>query len=266
VKKLLIITSLLFFSINALAGITHPAWKKISLPLERWQGPPFRMVMVSDLHLGLYLRHGFLNGLVKRINEHQPDLVVIVGDLLSWNPARSAEMLSPLKDLKAPLGVFFSPGNHEFCHRLPPLLKILQENNVTVLINKTVALNKQFNLMGVSDPLAKLAGGETPNFDKADLDRNSELPTILLAHQPRLVRRADDQVDLTLSGHTHNGQIFPMHLVVWLEQKGLIYGLYRWPGNRYQYVSSGAGVSGLPLRLFSRSEIVEFQLSAPVVK
>ena len=259
-KYLIFIFSLLFFSTGPEAKIPYPYWKKISLNLNDWHGVPIKIVMVSDLHLGHGLQKKFMQSIVERINEKNPDLVVIAGDLTSMNAHTIKDMLSPLKDLKTKQGIYFVPGNHDYYHGLEILLDVLPQLNVTALVNRNVIIKKQFNLVGLGDTTGRREHYLPPDYQAAFEGIDNNLPTILLTHKPRQIRSADTRVDLALAGHTHNGQILPLKGFAKLYDHYL-YGLYKFPGNRFVYVSSGAGVSqGIPFRMATNSEIVEIDL------
>lgn len=215
---------------------------------------PLRIAMVSDVHIGEFLKGDFLSLIVQKINAQNPDIVVIVGDLIDLPAHKIGNMLDTLKSLKSKYGTFFVPGNHEYYHGVSQIMNALSELGVQVLANKSQDV-AGINLVGLLD----LAGVGTPLAPDVKIALNkidSKKPTILLAHQPKATGLLSaDFSGLVLSGHTHGGQIFPFSLLVKLDQPYL-HGLYEFSKNGQIYVSSGAGFWGPPMRLFAPSEIV----------
>ncbi len=209
-----------------------------------------RVVQISDVHIGS--RQGaFLARIVRRINQLKPDYVVITGDLID----SSAVEIDALRSLEHLSGTpFFSVGNHERYADLPKALSMLRSLGVTPLQQESFrAGDVQF--VGVDD-----AENEDQLAHKLpQTGIREDCFTILLYHRPVGWESAMQQgVDLMLSGHTHNGQIFPFNLLV-RQKFGRIRGLYR-QGGCYLYVSSGTGTWGPLMRLGSQNEISCFDL------
>ncbi len=208
----------------------------------------FKLVQISDVHVGPLLRKEWLRGVVAQISSLAPDAVVITGDLVDGSVAELREHVEPLGELKPPRGVFFSTGNHEYYSGVAQWMAHLPTLGIQPLSNRHVELAPGLDLAGIDDP-----SGE-PDLALALEGRDGRKPVILLAHQPRqfaeAVRR---EVDLTLSGHTHGGQIWPFSWVVALTQPYLA-GLHVRGGSQL-YVSRGTGFWGPPLRVFAPAEI-----------
>lgn len=225
------------------------------------------IAMISDVHIGKTLGREFLQNIVKKINAMNPDIVVIVGDLVDNQIKQVKDHLEPLKDLQSKEGVYYVTGNHEYYHGVEEIAEYLQNLNLHVLHNTNIEL-EEFNLAGVSD----LAGVKfkvlPPDLQKAKEGLNPNKPSILLAHQPKFVRQNDvSNFDLVLCGHTHAGQVFPLSFFVWLDQH-YIHGHYHLPWDKQTqkktqlYVSSGVGFWGPPIRFLAPSEIVQIELEA----
>lgn len=219
-----------------------------------------RVVQLTDLHLGATLDGAWLREVVAAVNGQRPDLVVITGDLLDRDAARNAGELTALRELRAPLGVYFVTGNHEYFANVTALLPALNDLGVRVLRNERVALernNATIDLLGIDDCGSRgLAPGHGPDLAAALRGHDPRRESILLSHQPRIIgEAAAADIGLVLAGHTHGGQIWPIHYTVFLHQPYLR-GLNRHGGARTQiYVSDGTGYWGPPVRLGSASEI-----------
>ena len=221
---------------------------------------PLTLVQLSDVHIGQGLKGEFLNRVVRQVNELNPDIVVITGDFVDDKLENIKDDLSEILNLKSKYGIYYVSGNHEFIHGVEQINDYLQTLGIVVLDNKNIKVDG-INLVGVNDLSAVRFGGEIADLNIALEGIDKNLPTILLAHQPKFATLVEErhEIDLILSGHTHGGQIFPFGLLVLLDQPYL-YGLYEHLGKTQIYVSSGTGYWGPPLRLFSHSEIVKFNL------
>jgi len=215
---------------------------------------PLKIVMASDLHLGNTINKKHLQRYVAMINAQHPDMVLLAGDIFDNNimPVVEQNMSEELQNIKAPLGVFAVPGNHEYIGgHVMPKLAYLQESNITVLKDRVVLVDSVVWIIGRDD---------RTNVNRKSI---SELVTpldtskflILLDHQPYFLEEAAlNHIDLQLSGHTHDGQFFPITLLVkTMYEKA--HG-YLKKDNTHYYISSGLGLWGAPFRIGSQSELV----------
>ena len=224
----------------------------------------FRIVQLSDIHVGPILRREFLADLVARTRALEPDLVAITGDLVDGTVDELREIVAPLAELRAPHGVFFVTGNHEYYSGADAWLAHLPTLGVRVLRNERVEIRRgqdAIDLAGIDDATAQDFGPpHGADLARALEGRDRRRPVILLAHQPRQVYDARRLgVDVQLSGHTHGGQIAPFGLFVRLVQP-VVAGLGRF-GPTTLYVSRGAGTWGPPMRLANPAEITVVELS-----
>jgi predicted MPP superfamily phosphohydrolase len=223
-----------------------------------------RIVQISDVHVGPTIGREFLEEIVRRINELQPDVVAITGDLIDGTVAQLGELVAPLGDLRAKHGVYFSTGNHEYYWSgVEEWFACLRGHGIHVLHNERVRIGgaEGFDLAGIDDISAKGFGpGNGADLDKALAGREPDHPVVLLAHHPRQVKDAKRLgVDLQLSGHLHGGQFFPFSIIVWAVEPYFA-GLYT-IGDTQLYVSRGTGYWGPPMRLGAPAEITEIELT-----
>lgn len=215
----------------------------------------FKLVQLSDVHIGPTLRKEWLQRIVNRVNELQADAIAITGDLVDGSVDELREHVAPLAQLQARFGVFFVTGNHEYYSGADAWIEHLASLDVRTLRNERLRIGDGdgFDLAGVDDWTA-FGKGHGRDLKKALADRDPSREVVLLAHQPRQIREAAElDVGLQLSGHTHGGQIFPFHLFVPLQQPFRA-GLDRL-GSTQLYTSRGTGYWGPPLRLLAPAEI-----------
>jgi uncharacterized protein len=218
----------------------------------------FTIVQLTDLHVGLTIDRAFVQRVVDMTNRLSPDLVALTGDFVDGRVADLREEIAPLAGLRAKHGIFAITGNHEYYAGADPWIAEISKLNVKYLRNELVTIGEPgaaFDLAGVDDHGAGKYAGHGEDLAAATAKRDPSRPLVLLAHQPRQVRRAAKHgVDLQLSGHTHGGQIWPWHYIVKVQQGGLLAGRYQ-VGNTQLYVSRGCGYWGPPVRLLAPLEI-----------
>lgn len=238
---------------------THPWVAKTDIRLAKLPKAldGFRLVQLSDLHVGSSFGHGFVKDVVAKVNELKPDLVVITGDLVDADLDVALPSLAPLKDLQARHGVYYVTGNHEYFHGIHPWLEALPSLGLRLLMNERVRIGSAeagFDLAGVDDFMGRSVPGFGPDFERALNGRDESQVAVLLVHQPKGFPEAlAHKVDLTLAGHTHAGQLWPLMHLVKLDQP-YVAGLYQEGGSQL-YVNQGTGLWGPRLRLGTRSEI-----------
>jgi uncharacterized protein len=213
---------------------------------------PLTIVMFSDVHLGPIYGKGFLEEIVKRSNELEPDIVLIPGDLLDGGFPYNPDDFNEFNKLKGK--VYFTIGNHEHYAGLDVMNSVLKDKNVTILRN-ALAKFKNIQIIGIDD--AEDRKQVDKQLSTIDYDRSKY--TILLYHRPPGFKyAAANGVDLMLVGHTHAGQIYPFNYLSALAN-GLNRGLHR-ENDSFLYISQGIGTWGPPMRLGSRSEIVRISV------
>lgn len=208
---------------------------------------PFRFALITDAHAGAVHGKRYLQLIVDRIKQEQSlDAVCISGDLVDGPGKLPDDLLKPLDEINVP--VLYSFGNHEEYVGEQEVARVLKGRKITSLRSQYHDF-KEVRVIGVDDSEdKKQVLKETSGLTKIDSYN------ILLYHRPDgLVDAAKNGVNLMLSGHTHNGQIFPFNLLVRLRfprKKG-----WYTHGNTKLYVSTGTGTWGPPMRLGSRSEL-----------
>jgi len=223
----------------------------------------FRIVQITDLHIGNTIGRPFVEDVVARVNEVEADLIAITGDLVDGSVRALAAKAEPLADLKAKRGAYFVTGNHEYYSGADAWVEQVRSLGITVLRNERVAIEADgasFDLAGVDDHSARFFAGHGANMARAVRGRSQDRELVVLAHQPRQVHEsARFGAGLQLSGHTHGGQIWPWHYLARVQQGGLLAGHYR-VGETQLYVSRGTGYWGPPVRVGAPAEITRVTL------
>ncbi|WP_375755135.1 metallophosphoesterase [Corallococcus exercitus] len=222
-----------------------------------------RVVQLSDVHVGPTLDGVWLQRVVDQVNALKPDLVAITGDLVDGSVDQLRDQMTPLASLKAPLGVYYVTGNHEFYHGARAWMAEVARLGITVLTNEHRVVERGGARLVVAGVTDHDAGHIDPPLksrpDLALAGAPPDVPRLLLAHQPRTALSLEGlRVDLQLSGHTHGGQIFPFMFFVKLQQP-VVQGLATVAGTRV-YTHRGTGYWGPPLRLGPAPEIAALTL------
>lgn len=216
------------------------------------------IAVASDIHLGELVGKSKLDKLVKILNENNPDIIILAGDILDeiQKPIFQKNIGKPLQNLKAPLGVYAVNGNHEYIGGVKEADKYITSLGIKLLVDSVVKPCENVAIIGRDDkevlrytgknrkPLKDLLTGIVPG----DF-------TILADHQPyHLKETVENNIDLQVSGHTHHGQMWPLNFLV-----GVIFEIshgYEKRGNTHFYVSNGYGTWGPPVRIGNRPEVV----------
>ena len=206
-------------------------------------------VFISDIHLGSNNSKHLIK-IISIIEKYNFDFLLIGGDLIDSSTV-DLSALNEFKKLDCP--IYFVTGNHEYyIKNSSDFIQNLSNYNIHHISNETTLINN-INLIGINDDLSKEKQIEIIN--KKIKNKNFNL---LLIHKPSVWVNIRDKVDLMLSGHTHNGQIFPFNLFLGLQFK-YKYGLHNF-SNSNLYVSSGSGPWGPKMRLGTFNEIILFNL------
>lgn len=227
----------------------------------------FRIVQISDLHVGYTTGRREVEAVVEAVGALRPDMVAVTGDLTDGAVESLREAVAPIAGLRARHGVYFVTGNHDYFYgAAAEWVEEVRRLGLTPLVNEhrlvTLGSGARLLVAGVTD---RGAGGYLAAHESDPAAAVRDAPEadlrLLLAHQPRSVDEAGGLgFDLVLSGHTHGGQMLPFHALARLRQPYLA-GLHR-RGPTWVYVSRGTGYWGPPFRTFAPSEITELTLAA----
>ncbi|MFO0632695.1 MAG: metallophosphoesterase [Nannocystaceae bacterium] len=224
-----------------------------------------RIAQMTDIHVGPTIKREYLQRCVDACNAEGADIIAVTGDLIDGFVAQLRDEVAPLQQLRAPEGVYFVTGNHEYywdglawCDEVARLgMRVLNNEHVVIERDGATLL-----LAGVTD----ISAGQMVAAHRSDPARaRAGAPacdvSVLLAHQPRSVfAAAAAGYDLQISGHTHGGQYFPMNLLVYLAQP-YVAGLAKHEAT-WIYVSRGTGYWGPPMRAGAPAEITVLELVA----
>ncbi len=219
---------------------------------------PLRIGVASDLHLGKLFGATQLDRLAAIMAQENVDMILLPGDIMDDNTdAYLAQNMRPhLARLSAPLGVYATLGNHDFFGHQQAIAQEIRRAGIQLLMDQTLEVDNRIVLVGRNDDLAR----DRPSSAQLLRHVDTSLPVVLLDHRPTEIdEHAKLPIDIQVSGHTHNGQIFPGNLITALMYR-LDYG-YRKIGNGHFFVTSGYGFWGIPLRLGSQSEVMIIDVS-----
>lgn len=248
---------------------TPPRWPKL--------GKPLRIAALADIHAcDPWMSRARIDDIVRVTNTLKPDLTVLLGDYVAgMGHFRTAivpmrEWSAALSKLSAPLGVYAVLGNHDWWTDAEGCRTALSGNGIPVLENEARKLKMldgpEFWLAGLGDQLAILGRGRITGVDDLPATMRQitdEAPVILLAHEPDIFPEVPARVSLTLSGHTHGGQVrLPLigsPVVPSRFGQRYAYG-HIVEQNRHLVVSGGLGCSIMPVRFGVPPEIVMLEL------
>ncbi len=236
------------------------------------------VVLIADLHLGYNIGCRHMEEMVEKINDQNPDLVVVAGDIFDNefealdDPERLSEIL---QGIQSKYGVYACYGNHDIQEKIlagftfggkskkqstVEMDEFLEQSGFTLLRDEYVLIDNSFYLYGRPDyerPGRGIEERKTP--EEITEDMNLSLPVLVIDHEPReLQELADAGVDADLCGHTHDGQIFPGNMIIklfWENACG-----YLKKGSMHNIVTSGVGLFGPNMRVGTKSEICDITM------
>jgi hypothetical protein len=250
-----LVASLVALVLGALTALRGPRIERVEIRIPGLHPDldGFRVVQISDLHVGRTIRRRYVEHTVERARSLAPDLVALTGDMVDGPVERLAQHVAPLAELARDGKAFYVLGNHDCYSGAERWIAHFRAMGARVLLNEHQMLDKgagRLLIGGVVDPAyGKLRPAISPvGSERADF-------RLLLAHNPRLAPLgARAGFDLQLSGHTHAGQFFPWTLAVRLVHAPHVAGLSR-EGNMWVYVSAGTGTWGPPVRFGTSPEV-----------
>lgn len=242
-------------------------------------GNELKVVLIADMHMGYSIGEEQMTKMVRRINDQNPDLVCIAGDIFDndysalQNPDKLIEIY---RSIKSKYGVYACYGNHDVVENLvggftvpfgdvqkneTEMNDFLEKANIKLLQDQTQLVDQAFYVIGRRDyskPGTENGSRKSIKDLMEGVDRTK--PVLLIDHQPKdLQEVADAGVDVDLSGHTHDGQIFPGNLTIrllWENACG-----YLKKDNMHSIVTSGVGIWGPAMRVGTDSEIAVININ-----
>lgn len=253
-----------FISLILIAGgfinAVIPVVKKYDITINKSAGEikTLRIAAVSDIHLGSVIRKRSMKKLSGILESIHPDVVFLLGDIVDGElgPVLRGDLLKYFTEPQSKDGLYAITGNHEFIGGAKRTIPYIESKGIRVLKDEVVILPGGIQLIGRLDRDSfRFYARERQSLEELTKNIDHSKPVILLDHQPfHLEETMKYGIDLQLSGHTHNGQLWPLN---YLTRKifELSYG-YMKKGNTQIIVSSGFGLWGPRIRSGSRSEIM----------
>ncbi len=229
----------------------------------------FRIAQLSDLHISPFMSADEISKYVAIANGFRPDLVLLTGDYVTWDPTTQGAVVKALSGLKAPFGVFGCLGNHEiYTDTQDSIARLFAAEGIRILRRERAPIQLHgdtLNLIGVD-----FQGRHGPPQPSGTYLRGVErlvrpdTVNILLSHNPNTFDRAAALgIDFSLAGHTHGGQVNLEFIHPSLSPSRLITPYVKgWfqKGGSQLYVNRGIGTIGVPIRLNAPPEITVFEL------
>ncbi|GHC24529.1 metallophosphoesterase [Kushneria pakistanensis] len=237
---------------------------EIAIPGLAPQFEGYRIVQLTDLHISGLFPESWTRAVVERTNTLGADAILITGDLMDGTLENRRDDVAPLAGLRAPDGVFVSPGNHEYYFGYEQWMQHYVSLGMQRLSNAHALIERdgaRLAIAGVNDPAGASRGLPGPDVAAAIDGVPDDVPIILLDHQPKNAREAAREgVALQLSGHTHGGMIIGMDQIVARANEGFVSGRYD-VDDMTLYVSNGTALwMGFALRLGKPSELTRITL------
>jgi len=254
-----------FITLLMVCGYLKYQWKvRVEVPVVTekvmQKRDSLRIVAISDLHLGYTIGKSELLQWIDLINKENPDMVLIAGDIIdnSVRPLNEDNLAQYFKNIKAPLGVYACLGNHEYISGIKESTDFINRTGIRLLKDESVLVDSCVYVVGRDD---RMNPGRKPLSELvSSLDKSR--PIILLDHQPYNLEESEaNGIDFQFSGHTHNGQVWPISLItkmLYEDSHGYIK-----KGNTNVYVSSGIGIWGGKFRIGTQSEYVVIDIKQP---
>jgi hypothetical protein len=217
------------------------------------------VAQISDVHLGLIIRQNRLAGILEKVRESNPDILISTGDLVDGQINQLKGLAEMLGQVQPRFGKYAVTGNHEFYAGLEQALDFTEKAGFKILRGEGCTAGGMINIAGVDDPAGLGFGRVRGGSEKELLSRlPPEKFTLFLKHRPLVDKDALGFFDLQASGHTHNGQIFPFTLFIRMVYPE-VSGLSRF-GHSCLYVSRGTGTWGPPIRFLAPPEVTIYEI------
>lgn len=234
-----------------------PTVRHLRLEIDKPLAKPIRVAMASDLHLGALFGAKSLDRLAQIVQQEKADILLIAGDVfdddtVAFYQENMAPSLQKVAQ-SAPSGTFATLGNHDVYRDQTKISQAIENSGIILLKDEAKAINWGDGKIWLVGRFDDHIGNRLPTEQILNTT-DPKQPIFLLDHRPTQIETHSQlPIDLQVSGHTHNGQIFPANFIVQAINR-LGYG-YEKIGNGHFVVSSGYGFWGIPLRLGSQSEV-----------
>jgi uncharacterized protein len=255
----IILVSVIGMRLNAM----YPRIRTLDLSIQK-QSPlkSLNVVMASDIHLGTIICRRHVERIVEKINSLHPDIVLFAGDVVDEDiqPVIRENLGDVLREIQSKYGVYAITGNHEYIGGVEPACKYLSAHGMVMMRDSTATIDGAFTVVGREDISSRqFYGRQRKSLSELLTGVDTTLPIIMMDHQPfHLNDAVEHGIDLQLSGHTHNGQLWPFNYIA-----DAVYELswgYSKKGNTQYYVSCGVGTWGPPMRSGNSPEIVNLKI------
>lgn len=281
VRGIVVMICILGFSVYGVvhAGTIKTTNYNIAIDKHCEAGDKLKIVLVADMHMGYSVGEKQMEKMVTAINEQKPDLVCMAGDIFDndyaavQNPER---LIALYRKIKSKYGVYACYGNHDVAEKLvggfslpmdespsneKEMYVFLEKAGVRLLEDQSQLVGDSFYLIGRRDYTKPGTQSKTrASIQELTASLDKTKPILLMDHQPKELRQtANAGVDLVMSGHTHDGQLFPANLVIHLFWEKA-YG-YLKKDKLHSIVTSGVGVWGPAMRVGTDSEVVAIEVS-----
>jgi len=217
------------------------------------------LVVLSDLHLSSLTTRNWVKSLVQRVNDLRPDLVMVAGDVIDGREEVVRPMLDDLRQIHAPLGMWAVTGNHDFYSGDTTSARLIEFGGMKLLRDAAAPVAPGLWVAGVDDLTARPDRTQSTTVVRSVLRQTGPGAVIFACHTPELMPvAAECGAGLMLSGHTHNGQIWPFNFLVHLR--------YRYITGRHAFgpmtllIGNGTGTWGPRMRLWTPGQILRVTL------
>jgi predicted MPP superfamily phosphohydrolase len=254
------ITTLSTVIVGIIYTLTGPTVKIVEIPLKKlpYAFDGFKIVQISDLHVGTIIKHSYVKRVADMVNNLEPNIVAMTGDFIDGHVSSLKDDVTPLADIRSSHGSFFVTGNHEYYWGAEAWIREFTNLGIRVLNNEHVTIQQndaEIILAGVTDHSTIINATQNQSDPNKALSGSPDnLVKILLAHQPiTYIEAHKSGVDLQLSGHTHAGQYFPFTMFI-----RFFHSYYQGLNNHQNmwiYINKGTGYWGPPLRVGAPAEI-----------
>ncbi|GAB4484121.1 MAG: metallophosphoesterase [Thermodesulfovibrionales bacterium] len=238
--------------------VEHHAVRTTAIPTETGR---IRIVQISDVHLGLIVRHERLKAILTKVKEAGPDLLVSTGDLVDGQINNLNGLSDMFREIEPRYGKYAVTGNHEVYAGLQQALEFTEKAGFIVLRDESVSVAGVLQVAGVDDPAISQRTGAARKANEDSVLRAADQGrfVLLLKHRPLFPRESIGRFDLQLSGHVHRGQIFPFSILTAFYYP-VHSGFVRLSDRSAVSVSRGSGTWGPPMRILSPPEVTVIDL------